>query len=492
MLKDLSTKLGQLFFVGFKGYTLTKKIRSFFKSIQPGGVIFFEDNIKDKKQVKKLIKEINKCIKIKPFIGVDQEGGSVERLRKICTSLPSVWGLSKLGENELLKAQDIIVSELIELGFNTNFSPVLDINSNPSNPIISTRSISNKPKTVSIYSSKIIKLFLKRGIVPVAKHFPGHGDTSIDSHLSLPIINKSKSELNKSGLIPFKAAITNKVPIIMVGHLQLPKIEKNKKVPASLSKNIISDFLINELGFKGLIITDELNMKGVTKYHKLTSASYKATCSGADLLLFNTDIKQTSKAYKYIKGRAKKNKELLNRINESYNKIIQTKKKLISPKQKHKNLSLNHIISHELAKKVTRWIKKDRTLKPLSKKEAIEVIYPISPKLQEADIKRICKEQNIKHKLIRYNLDPSPSNINKILSNLKMKQKILITYDIAARPGQKHLINQLLKVNPDVVVISCGLEYDIEVAPLIRNMIAAYSPNYISLRVTFEKLLKGG
>ena len=329
MTTDLNQKLGQLFFVGFQGYTLSDKTKHFLKTIQPGGIILFKNNIKNKKQVKNLIKEINNTLKIKPFIGTDQEGGRVQRLKKICTSVPSVWKLSKLGIKELLKGQSIISSELLELGFNANFSPVLDINSNPKNPIIGKRkrAISSDPKIVSKYGAEIVKLFIKNKIIPIAKHFPGHGDVSLDSHLTLPVLKKTKKELNNFELIPFKKAIQNKVPIIMAAHIQLPKIEKDKKCPASLSRNVLKGMLRDKLGFKGLIITDELNMKGITKNYKLEEASYKALTSGADILLFNHNEDSTLRAYEYLKEKMRIDKNLAKRITESYKMVMKTKNK---------------------------------------------------------------------------------------------------------------------------------------------------------------------
>lgn len=329
MPKNLNLKLGQTFFVGFEGYTLSKKNKRFLETIQPGGVILFEQNIKSKKQVKSLIKQINKCIKIKPFIGVDQEGGSVERLRDICTSVPSLWNLAKIGLKELLNSQRIIVNELKELGFNMNLAPVLDINSNPKNPIIGKRSISNCPSIVAHYGIEIIKLYLKNKIIPVAKHFPGHGDLGVDSHLDLPVLSKSLDELNNFELIPFKFAIKNKVPVIMVGHIQVPVLEKDKTRPASLSKNIIEILLKGKLNYKGLVITDELNMKGVTKNYKLEKAACNAIFAGVDLLLFNNNEEKTLKAFKYIKEQALKNKRLARRIGQSYQRIKEVKKKLL-------------------------------------------------------------------------------------------------------------------------------------------------------------------
>ena len=325
----LEKKLSQLFFVGFKGTNFNKELKIFLRKIKPGGIIFFKQNIKNKKQVKKIIQDINKCLEIKPFIAVDQEGGRVQRLRKVCTSTPYLWKLAKVGLKELLAAQNIIAKELKELGFNMNLAPVLDINSNPKNPIIGKRSISNDPKIVVHYGSEIIKLYMKNKIIPVAKHFPGHGDLDVDSHLDLPVLSKTLNELNNFELLPFIKAIKNNVPVIMVGHIQIPVLEKNKKMPASLSKNIIEKLLKKNLNYKGLVITDELNMKGIARNYKLEKAAYKAIFAGADMILFNDNEEKTLQAFKYIKEQALKNKKLARRIEESYRKIKETKKKLL-------------------------------------------------------------------------------------------------------------------------------------------------------------------
>ena len=500
MANDIEKKLGQLFFIGFKGYTLSKKTKEFLRIIQPGGIIFFENNIKSKHQVKTLIKEINSLLEIKPFIAVDQEGGSVERLRNICTSTPSPWGLSKVGLKELLDAHRIIINELLELGFNMNLVPVLDINSNIQNPIIGTRSISANPTIVSEYGNEIIKLYSKYNIIPIAKHFPGHGDLTIDSHVSLPRLSKNLNELKVFELIPFEKAIQNKVPAIMAGHIQLPKLEKDIKRPASLSKDVLVGLLRKKLAFKGLIITDELNMKGVTKNFPIHIAAYEAIKAGADLVLFNFMEDSSLKAYEYIKGRISNVKAyhdsplFIKRVEESYKRIISIKERFFKTKSrgvmhyaptKYKQLSL------ELANKVVHWIKKDSFFKPIEKTESIEIIYPITPKLRIEDLKSIVKETGIKkHILIEYPLNLNSESIKRITKKLKRNsRKILITYDVALRNNQKKLFLSLIGLAPNLCVIAAGLEHDLEYLPKVKNLIAAYAPNYISLLAAFRKFL---
>jgi len=489
VITDLNTKLGQLLVIGFQGYTASEHLSKILNIVQPGGIILFEHNIKNKQQVKALNKNIYSLVKIKPFITCDQEGGSVERLRKICTSTASPWGLAKCSEKALLDSQKIIATELLELGFNMTLAPALDINTNKANPIINTRALSNKPEIVSALGEKIIKLYLKYNLVPVAKHFPGHGDLKVDSHLSLPILNKSKAKLYKLEFIPFIKAIKNKVPIVMVSHIQLPQIEKDKKVSASISGKIIKDILQKELKFKGLIITDDLAMKGITKYNSIENAAYKAILAGADMVLINSDEKMILKVFNALLEKSKKNLTLRNRINESYKKILFTKQKYLNHKVKI-SIAHNKTLSHKITQGVVHWIKKDLFFNPVLKHETIDIIYPTTPKLQLSDLKAICKELSLqKVNFIPYNINPKGSDIANVLKKLNNKtRKVVISYNAYAWTGQKVLLNKILDLYHDIIVISSGLEFDLELAPRIKNFIAAYATNYVSLLVAFEKL----
>lgn len=493
MTPNIKKKLGQLFFTGINSYKLTKNTKEFLKSIQPGGIIIFENNIKNKKQLKKLINNLNKILHIKPFIACDQEGGSIERLRKICTPVPSMWGLGKLGLNKLLQVQKIIISELQELGFNMNLAPVLDINSNPKNPVIGTRAISNKPLVVADYGKEIIKLSLKNKIIPVAKHFPGHGSLSTDSHLDLPTLDKSLKDLNRFEFIPFKHAIKATLPVIMVSHIQLSKIEKDKKKPSSLSKNVINDLLRKKLGYKGIVMTDELNMKGVTKYFSLNNAAFKALESGVNLLLFNSNEEKTLKVFNYLLKKAEKNKSFLNTINESYKKIIKTKTRFFNHKKtKFKKLKNNFNISYELTNKLIKWQKKDPSLFFPLNKTPISVIYPKTPKLNPENLKVILQKTGLrKYRLLNYNLNPGDYEIKRTIKKTsKSKNSILITYDTSAYEGQKKLVNQLIRLNSNLIAIGVGTEFDVKAVPKLKNYIGAYAPNYISLFCAFQRLIK--
>lgn len=501
-MENISQQIAQLFIVGIKGTKLSKEEKDFLINFQPGGIIFFEPNIRDKEQVKNLISEINNCFKVKPFISVDQEGGSVERLRKVTTSIPSLWGLNKISEEDLLTAQKIISDELIYLGFNMNFSPVLDINSNPENPVIGIRSLSNDPETVSDKGVKIGKLFLKNNLIPVVKHFPGHGDLNIDSHFKMPVLDKTKSELLKFELIPFIKAIKNNLPVVMVSHIQVPKIEKDKNKPASISRNVIKGLLINEMGFNGIVITDDLTMKGISLNYKYNEACREAILAYADLLILagldavqkKDYLKSVVKVINKIVNETSENKILELRVKESYKKILGLKGKFLENGNNHTkiNFDRNQQIANDISNRVTHWIKKELLYKPLSKSEPVDLIYPITPKLRKEDLEKALKELGIKKaNLINYPINPNLKTIDELIrTTIKYDRQILITYDIAIRKRQNLLAKKLLRISPNLTVISTGLDNDVEFIPFINNIIAAYSPNYTSLLASFKKLLR--
>lgn len=500
-MKDLKKQIGQLFIVGIRGTKLSKATKEFIEEYQPGGFILFESNIKDRKQVKALIKELKSLCDIKPFISIDQEGGPVDRLRKIGTSVPSIWGLNTLGIKEVLEGQKLLIDDLSDLGFNMNFSPVVDINSNPANPIIGTRAPGKSPEEVTSCGVKIADLYIKNNLVPVIKHFPGHGDLQIDSHLNMPVLNKSKKELLKCELAPFVKAIEKNVPAIMVSHIQLPKIEDDWDRPATVSKKSIKRLLINELGFKGLVISDDMTMKGITKNFKHPTNIEEAISAGCDLVIIasasavekeNYEL-FAAKAFNYINEESKKNGKLRVRIKESYEKIISQKKKLLKDKKKDTfSLVKNNKAAYNLGKRVVHQFKKDIFFKTISKTKPMDIVFPQTHRIRKEDIKKILKEFNIKNaNLLTYTMSPKNTEIDELVkSTIKVDKTILLTSDIAYWKKQITLANKLYGANPNLIVISVGLDHDIELIPNIKNYIGAYAPNYVSLYCAFEKLFK--
>ncbi len=322
-MADLKEKLYQMFILGTEGGYLNKALE-----YGLGGVIFFSKDIQTAEQFKILIEEIKSATKIPPFLSIDQEGGRVERTENIHNGkkyLSAKFAFEK-GE-EFLKAQtEEISQELKSYGINLNFAPCIDTNTNPNNPIIGERAFSSNPEDVIKAENIVSNIYQKNGIIPCVKHFPGHGDANADSHLTLPEINLSLDEMEKTHIKPFKTAIENGIDMIMAAHLHCTCFEKDK-IPTSLSKNALN-YLRNNLNFKGVIISDDMVMKGVSDFGDV-EACEMGIKAGINIFIYRFADKKTFDIIDQIYKKALNNNELKDNILKSYDKIINLKTKYL-------------------------------------------------------------------------------------------------------------------------------------------------------------------
>lgn len=295
LIKNLTLrqKINQLFIAGFEGDDPNNR-KLFQKTLTDGlgGVIFFTQNIKSKSQFKEIIKKIKEKALIPPFLSIDQEGGRVERTENIHNGKKYLSARFAAEKGiEFLKNQTTeMAKELKDFGINMNFAPVLDVNTNKNNPIIGERAYSDKAEDVIKFSKPVIEEYIKNGIIPVGKHFPGHGDASLDSHIKMPTIDLNFEELEKIHIKPFKKAILQKIPAIMVAHVNYPCFDE-ENIPASMSENVIKSYLIKKLNFDGIIISDDMVM-GALKEFTPIEACIKAINAGITMFIFrNTDKK---------------------------------------------------------------------------------------------------------------------------------------------------------------------------------------------------------
>lgn len=281
-------KIGQLLMVGIEGTELDGDTAKFLKERRIGGVILFGRNIRSTEQVAALTSAL-KGLETGPggvgmLIGTDQEGGRVNRLPGERGKFPSAMVLAADGDPDRVReaAGDMAI-QLKEMGINLNFAPILDINSNPNNPVIGDRAFGSDPETVSKMGLAFIQGTLDKGIIPVAKHFPGHGDTLVDSHTDLPVVENTMDRLQSFELVPFKKAVEAGVPAIMSAHILLPQVDASS--PATLSPEIIGDILRKRLGFDGVVVSDDLDMGAITKLYSPGEAAIRAVKAGVDMVL---------------------------------------------------------------------------------------------------------------------------------------------------------------------------------------------------------------
>lgn len=322
-MTSLKEKLYQMFILGTEGDYLNKALENGL-----GGVIFFTKDIKTPAQFKNLTDEIKSASKIPPFLSIDQEGGRVERTENIHGGkkyLSAKFAYEK-GEYFLKEQTEEISQELKSYGINLNFAPCIDTNTNPNNPIIGERAFSSNPDEV-IKAEKIVSAAYKQnGIIPCVKHFPGHGDANSDSHLTLPKIDLSMDKMKKTHIKPFKSAIDNGIEMVMAAHLHCTCFD-NEKIPASLSKNAL-DYLRNNLNFNGVIISDDMVMKGVADFGEV-EACEMGIKAGINIFIYRFADKKTLDVINKIYTKAQNDIILKERIEESFNKIHKLKEKYL-------------------------------------------------------------------------------------------------------------------------------------------------------------------
>ena len=289
-----------------------------------GGVIFFTKDIDSENQFKTLINNIKKTAIIPPFLSIDQEGGRVERTENIHPRYISARYAFEKGEQFLAQQTETIAHELNSYGINLNFAPVADVNTNPNNPIIGERAFADNPEDVCIGVKIVTNVLRKNNIIPCVKHYPGHGDADKDSHLTLPKINLPMTEMESIHIKPFKNAIENNIEMIMAAHLHCTCFD-NETIPSSLSKNAIG-YLRNNLKYNGVVISDDMVMKGVQDYGILESI-IAGINAGLDMFIFREADEKTFNAINNLVKIIYDDKLLQERIIKSNERINSLKRK---------------------------------------------------------------------------------------------------------------------------------------------------------------------
>jgi beta-N-acetylhexosaminidase len=340
---------------GFEGTCLNSQTEKLIAEQGIGGLILFERNYENPKQLKSLIEDLQSLASqnFPPlFISVDQEGGRVARLKEPFTQFPPMCCLGKANSDDLAYRFGIAMGkEMKAVGINMNYAPVLDVHSNLENPIIGKRAISSNPEIVARLGCKIIQGFKDAGTFPVGKHFPGHGDTSQDSHLTLPRVERSKESLEKMELIPFAQAFQEGLDVIMTAHVVYPAWDENSA--ATFSKYILNDMLRKKMNFQGLVISDDLEMQAVTQTPEELPAL--AINAGVDLFLICHDIDKVTRLQDAMIDEIETGKIPHETIDNSFDRIIKYKEKLTDDKEMdlEQILAENQILAEEMRSYLT-------------------------------------------------------------------------------------------------------------------------------------------
>ncbi len=287
-LRDLRRHVGQLAILGFPGHDITAELRAIAREFDLGGVILFARNVAEPGQVLALSRQARELARDLPvWVSVDQEGGRVARLKDPFTVWPPMITLGRMpeaeGERLARRFARALAIELSAVGINLDFAPVLDVHTNPANPVIGDRALGDQATQVARLGRAIIETLQENGLAACGKHFPGHGDTSTDSHHELPLIEHPPERLREIELVPFRSAVEAHVASIMTAHVLMPALDD--ELPATLSPRIVDAILKRELGYEGLVLSDDLEMKAISSRYDAGDAAVKAIAAGCDAFL---------------------------------------------------------------------------------------------------------------------------------------------------------------------------------------------------------------
>lgn len=326
---DLRDKLGQMLLGGFDGTKMTTEAMKLISAYRAGGIIYFSRNVSSPEQLAALTRELQEAASangVPPlWVSIDQEGGMVARITEGVTLMPGQMAIAAAGSAEdAYRAAYVSGSELRRIGINLNYAPVLDVNNNPLNPVIGVRSFGESPEAAAEFGAAAVRGYQDAGVAATAKHFPGHGDTDVDSHLDLPTVPHDRARMDKVELVPFRRAFAEGVDAVMSAHIYFPALEK-EKLPVTLSPAVLTGLLREELGFEGIITTDCMEMNAIAEHYGVAEASVLAVLAGADQILVSHRSDRQGAALAALEAAVHEGRIAEARIDDSVRRLLRMK-----------------------------------------------------------------------------------------------------------------------------------------------------------------------
>jgi beta-N-acetylhexosaminidase len=496
ILKGMSVeeKVGQIMVGFFRGATLSPEQQQRIRDLHLGGVVLYTEsgNIESTGQVADLITSIQNTARnageIPLFVSIDQEGGTICRLTQGVTVFPGNMALGAGGSSELsARSAAVMARELRALGITMNYAPVVDVNSNPVNPVIGVRSFGSSPEDVARLGTAQIAPYREAGVICVAKHFPGHGDTDMDSHIGLPIVRHDRARLDAVELYPFRAMVREGVPAVMTAHVEVPALDPSG-LPATLSAPILG-VLRDEMKFSGLIITDSMGMGAIVQGWGLEEAAILSFLAGSDILLFGADKGhepgEQDGIHRALVEAVQSGRIPMERLDKAVRKILTVKKSygiLDDPFPKEawqaSLASPEHLaVARQVADQGVTLVRNDGRLLPLAGSVQIPVVWPtemagyLQPLLTEHPWLIPCYAP----------LKPAPEDVARVLETVRGAPAILLgSYNLNSNTGWRDLI--LALGNEKLVVAAMRSPYDLTQIPTVSTYIAAYSDRPVAVQ----------
>lgn len=499
---SLEDKIGQMMLVAFKGPAMSPELGEMLAKRRIGGVILYSSwgNVESIRQVAALNASIQAVAAQAGlpglFVGIDQEGGPVNRLREGVTVFPSQMAVAASGNREHARAMAAVTAtELLTLGVNLNFVPVADVNSNPVNPIIGIRAFSSDPNTVSRLTAVMVEEYKRLGVLCTPKHFPGHGDTDVDSHLGLPLASHDLKTLDRIDFAPFRAAFKAGAQAVMTAHVEVPAIEPDRSLPATLSRRVLEDTLRKQMRFDGLIFTDSLGMGALSKGVGTVRAAVMAAKAGADVLLFGADIghepAQQVEAFDALVAAARSGELPQARIDSAVRRILEAKARMglleASAVQDRTQLIPFRVGIEENRQAALAAARGSITLRhdhsrllPLTARDRVLVIWPertANDPVDQFDLPPGAALQRPKR-------EPTAQDMrDAVEASAQVDKVVVLTYDAVRNPAQQSLVRTLLAMKPQGVVhVALGGPYDLSLFPEAPAQVATYGDVPVSVK----------
>ena len=325
-MADLRQQVGQLLIFGFDGAEPNARLRTALSTLQPGGIILFARNIAEPRQTWELLNEARSLVRTPTFLCVDMEGGTVDRLKSVIAPAPAAADVFAAGKKKFFRQHGrLIGDECRALGFNTNFAPVLDLGFEASRNVLNSRTVSADPKKTVTYAQEFLKGLRDARILGCGKHFPGLGEANLDTHHELPAVAKNWKRLWNEDLYPYRK-LRKELPFVMVAHVAYPSVTGDR-TPASLSHKWITDILRKKIGYRGLVISDDLEMGGVLAAGSIEQVAVETLRAGADIFLVCHNEEHVWGAYRAVLKEAERDKKFARLVGDASRRVLEFKKR---------------------------------------------------------------------------------------------------------------------------------------------------------------------
>lgn len=496
---SLEEQIGQLLVVGFPGTEPTPELIDLIQNHHVGNIVLFSRNVQSTQQLRGLTTRLQELAReagqrLPLLIAIDQENGMVRRLGEDATLFPGNMTLGAVGSEqaayEVARASGL---ELQELGVNLNLAPVVDVNNNPANPVIGVRSFGEDPQQVARLASAEIRGYQSAGVATCIKHFPGHGDTATDSHLSMPTIPYDMARLEQIELVPFKSGIATGSDCVMTAHIYFPTLMHDTRLPATLSPAVVRQLLREQLGFTGVIMTDCLEMKAVSETVGVAQGAVLALQAGNDLLLISHRYNRQLDAIAALKAAVASGEISREQLQAAVERVLQLKERLLRKKQSQANGEAPDLaggtahqqLRDQIYERSTTLVRDNEHVLPLHLKEEerLLVVYTHRDTWTQVEDKGYPEEFLIEllHRryaniqVIALNENTSPAEYDELYRSAREAAAIvMVTVNALLDPRQAEVMGSIIATGRPVIGLAAYSPYDLLAFPELGTYIVTY------------------